>query len=274
VNCPRIKFLNKIFLRQDNARREDTLGATTETGRPHREQPHDWQLDKALKRTHNASMRNLLSDNDHHSEQEKSRQLVEDNRIQAEKPKAAADARKRPGRPRKSVKSPKRGHRTSDENPKNNKSRNRTRTITTSGKKKQPISKATVATSDDDSDSRSQASSGSDSDRRSTVAATTVPPISEKRKSVLSASSSDEESLSPNKKNGNNASEDDATRWRRNVAIKRNKLSDSPKKQDKKKNSSKAKSRRSRGNNVSGDSDSDLTDLEVAIRNNRIQVAR
>ncbi|XP_011345805.1 AF4/FMR2 family member 4 isoform X3 [Ooceraea biroi] len=262
---------------QDNARRDDTLGATTETSRPHREQSHDWQLDDgALKRTHNTSMRNLLSDSDHHSE-EKNRQLIEDNRAQAEKPKAA-DTRKRPGRPRKSVKSPKRSHRTSDESLKNSKSRSRTRTVATSSKKKQPISKATVATSDDNSDFRSHvASSDSDSDRRAANVAATVPAITEKRKRV-SASSSDDESSPPSRKNNNSASEDDAARWRR-VAIKRNKLSDSPKKQDKKKSPSKGKPRRprSRVNNVSGvpDSDSEAEiDLEAVIRNNRIQVAR
>lgn len=223
-------------------------------------------------------MRSRLNDSDHLSEQEKNRQL-EDNRAQAEKPKAT-DTRKRPGRPRKSIKSPKRGHRNSDESLKNSKSRSRTRTITTSAnnnnnKKKQPISKATVATSDD-SDSRSQVvSSDSESDRRAANVAATVPAIGGKRKSRLSVSSSDEESPPPNRKNNNNSvSEDDAARWRR-VAIKRNKLSDSPKKQDKKKNSSKAKPRRprSRVNHVTGDSDSEI-DLEAAIRNNRIQVAR
>ncbi|XP_011630139.1 AF4/FMR2 family member 4 isoform X2 [Pogonomyrmex barbatus] len=257
---------------QDNARRENTLETTTETSRSHREQSRDWQLDEALKRTHMSS----LSDSDHHSDQDKVRQLVEDNRSQSEKPKAA-DTRKR-GRPRKSIKSPKRGHRT-DENLKKQhttQSRrpcSRTRTVGTPNKKsnKQPKSKETVTTSDDDSDSRSQ--SDSDSDRRPTKVV--VPTRNEKRPR-LSLSSSDDESSPPNKKNNNSASEDDAARWTRVPPIKRNNLLDSPKKQDQKKNSAKGKPRQSRRvTNVTGGSDSDSESEEVSVRtSNCIKVAR
>ncbi|XP_011879984.1 PREDICTED: AF4/FMR2 family member 4 isoform X2 [Vollenhovia emeryi] len=255
---------------QDNARRENILELTTETIRPHREQPHDWQLDEAMKRPHNMSS---LSDSDHHSDQEKVHQLVEDNHAQTEKPKA--DTRKR-GRPRKSNKSPKRSHRTADESPKeslkNGKPRShRARTVATSNKKKQPKSKETVTTSDDDSDARSQ--SDSDSDRRPTKVSAVAPTRNEKRSRL--SSSSDDESSPPNRKNNNSASEDDAARWTRVPPIKRNNLLDSPKKQDQKKNSAKGKPRQSRSRvaNVAGGSDSD-SELEVSVRSNRIKVAR
>lgn len=212
------------------------------------------------------------SDSDHHSDQEKVHQLVEDNRAQTEKPKVA-DTRKRPGRPRKSIKSPKRGHRTSDENLKNSKPRSRTRTVAaTSSKKKQPKSKETVTTSDDDSNSRSQ--SDSDCDRRSTKVSAVAPTRNEKQ-SRSNLSSSDDESSLPNRKNNNSASEDDAARWTRVPPIKRSNLLDSPKKQDQKKNSAKGKPRqpRSRVTNVAGGSDSD-SESEVSVRSNRIKVAR
>ncbi|XP_029674647.1 AF4/FMR2 family member 4 isoform X1 [Formica exsecta] len=254
---------------QDNARRDDTLEIKTENSRSHREQSHDWQLDEGLKRTHIGS----ISDSDHHSDQEKVHQMIEDgNRSQMEKPKMA-DTRKR-GRPRKSNKSPKRGHRTSDENLKNSKPRSRTRTVgSTSGKKKQPKSKETVTTSDDDSDSRSQ--SDSDSDRRSTKVSTVVPTRDDKKSRLSLSSSEDENSPPPNRKNNNSASEDDATRWTRVSSIKRNNLSDSPKKQDKKKSPAKGKPRRprSRVTKVTGGSDSD-SESEVSVRNSRIKVAR
>ncbi|XP_018301478.1 AF4/FMR2 family member 4 isoform X4 [Mycetomoellerius zeteki] len=250
---------------QDTARRENAHEITTET-RSHREQPHDWQLGEALKRSHNMSS---LSDSDHHSDQEKN-QLVEDNRAQTEKPKVA-DTRKR-GRPRKSIKSPKRSHRTSDENLKNSKSRSRTRTVATPGKKKPPKSKETVTSSDDDNDSKSQ--SDSDSDRRPTKVSAVVPTRNEKS-SRLSLSSSDDESSPPNRKNNNSASEDDTARWTRVPPIKRSNLLDSPKKQDQKKSSAKGKPRqpRSRVTNVTGGSDSD-SESEVSLRSNRIKVAR
>ncbi|XP_071559903.1 uncharacterized protein Lilli isoform X3 [Temnothorax nylanderi] len=261
---------------QDNARRENTLEITTETSRSHREQPRDWQLDEALKRTHNMSS---LSDSDHHSDQEKVHKLVEDNRAQTEKPKVA-DTRKRPGRPRKSIKSPKRSHRTSDESLKNGKPRSRTRTVATSRKrsplvkKKQPKSKEMVPTSDDDNDSRSH--SDSDSDRRPTKVSAVAPTRKEiEKRSRLSVSSSDDESSPPNRKNNHSASEDDAARWTRVPPIKRSNLLDSPKKQDQKKNSAKGKPRqpRSRVTNVVGGSDSD-SETEVSVRSNRIKVAR
>ncbi|XP_011684561.1 PREDICTED: AF4/FMR2 family member 4-like [Wasmannia auropunctata] len=251
---------------QDNARRDNTH-EMTET-RSHREQARDWQLNgETVKRSHNMSS---LSDSDHHSDQEKVHQLVEDNRAQTEKPKAA-DTRKR-GRPRKSIKSPKRSHRTSDEGLKASKPRSRTRAVAASGKKKQPKSKETVTTSDDDSDSRSQ--SDSDSDRRPTKVSAVAPTRNEKR-SRLSLSSSDDESSLPNKKNNNSASEDDAARWTRVPPIKRSNLLDSPKKQDQKKSSAKGKPRqpRSRVANVAGGSDSD-SESEVSVRSNRIKVAR
>nr|XP_012217983.1 PREDICTED: AF4/FMR2 family member 4 isoform X2 [Linepithema humile] len=251
---------------QESARREDTQ-ATTETSRPHREQSQQshWQT---LKTTH--EVMSPLSDSDQPSEQEKSHQLVENNRAQPEKPKVA-DTKKGRGRPRKSIKSPKRGHRTAEENLKS-KPRSRTRTVTGLGKKKQPISKEKVPTSDD-SDSGSQ--SDFDSDRRLTKVSTVVPTRTEKR-SRLSLSSSDDESSPLNKKNNNNsASEDDAARWRRVPPIKRNNLSDSPKKQDKKKSPTKSKPRRprSRVTNITGGSDSD-SESEMSVRNSRIQVAR
>ncbi|XP_018397864.1 PREDICTED: AF4/FMR2 family member 4 isoform X2 [Cyphomyrmex costatus] len=249
---------------QENARRENTLEITTET-RSHREQSHDWQLGEALKRSHNM---NSLSDSDHHSDQEKN-QLIEDNRAQTEKPKVA-DTKKR-GRPRKSIKSPKRSHRTSDENPKNSKSRSRTRTVAL-GKKKPPKSKETVTLTDDDNDSKSQ--SDSDSDRRPTKVSAVVPTRNEKR-SRLSLSSSDDESSPPNRKNNNSASEDDTARWTRVPPLKRSNLLDSPKKQDQKKSSAKGKPRqpRSRVTNITGGSDSD-SESEVSVRSNRIKVAR
>lgn len=231
----------------------------TET-RSHREQSHDWKLDEALKRTRNAAMMTLLND-DHRSDQEKGQ--LEDNHSQVEKIKVP-DTRKR-GRPRKSIKSPKGNHRTSDENLKNGKSRSRARTVANSTKKKQPISKTTVPTSDDDSDSRSHDASGDSYSGRSNNAHSVVP-ISEKRPR-LSVSSSENDSP-PGRKN-NSASEDDTARWR--LPIKRNKRSDSPKKQDKKKSSTKGKSRRPRSR-VTNVSDSD-SESEV-FRSSRIQVAR
>ncbi|XP_011158901.1 AF4/FMR2 family member lilli isoform X3 [Solenopsis invicta] len=253
---------------QDNVRREKALEITTETNRTHREQSHNWQLDESLKRSHNMSS---PSDSDHHSDQEKVHQLVEDNRAQTEKPKVA-DTRKR-GRPRKSIKSPKRGHRASDENLKNNKQRSRTRTVANSSKKKQPKSKETVTTSDDDSNSRSQ--SDSETDRRPTKVSAVAPTRNEKR-SRLSLSSSDDESLPLNRKNNNSASEDDATRWTRVPPIKRSNLLDSPKKQDQKKNSAKGKPRqpRSRVTNVTGGGSDSDSETEMSVRSNRIKVAR
>ncbi|XP_072756554.1 uncharacterized protein Lilli isoform X2 [Anoplolepis gracilipes] len=247
---------------QDNARREDTLEIKTEN-RAHREQSHDWQLDE----NHMTS----ISDSDHHSDQEKvHHQMIENNRSQTEKPKAA-DTRKR-GRPRKSNKSPKRSHRTSDESLKNSKPRSRTRTVcSTSGKKKQPKSKETVTTSDDDSDSRSR--SDSDSDRRSTKVSTVVQTRDDKKARLSLSSSENESSSPPNRKNNNSASEDDATRWTRVSSIKRNNLSDSPKKQDKKKSPAKGKPKRPRSRVTKTGSESD-SESEVSVRNSRIKVAR
>ncbi|XP_014487530.1 PREDICTED: AF4/FMR2 family member 4-like isoform X2 [Dinoponera quadriceps] len=264
---------------QDNARREGTPEAATKETRPHREQPHDWKLDEALKRTHNATIISLLSDSDHQSDQGKS-QLAEGNRSQTEKTTKVADNKKR-GRPRKSIKSPKRNERTPDENLKGGKSRSRTRVVNNNNsnnnnnnsvKKKQPKSKATLATSDDnsDSDSRSQgvSSGGSISDHQTTNNVPAVVVAS--KRSRLSVSSSDEDSAS-NRKN-NSASENESARWR-GVAIKRNnKLTDSPKKQDKRKSSTKAKPRRPRSRMNNGDSDSE-SGSELS-RSNRIQVAR
>ncbi|XP_020294530.1 serine/arginine repetitive matrix protein 2 isoform X2 [Pseudomyrmex gracilis] len=252
---------------QDNARQEDTLGATNETSRSHREQSHDWEKLKAVREIIKEVM-SPLSDSDQHSDQQKSHQLIDDNRVQTEKSKMS-DVRKGRGRPRKSTKSPKRGHRTSDEALKTGKSRSRTRAGGGIGKKKQPISKERVPTSDDDSDSETQ-SDCSDSDRR---LAKMMPTRGEKR-SRLSMSSSDNESLLA-KKNNNNTSEDDAARWRRVTPIKRNNLSDSSKKQDKKKSPTKSKPRRprSRVTNVTGGSDSD-SESEISVRSSRIQVAR
>lgn len=248
---------------QDNVRREDTLEIKTENSRAHREQSHDWQLDEPLKRTHISS----LSDSDHHSDQEKVHQIEDNNRSQTEKPKVTDT--KRRGRPRKSNKSPKR-HRTSDESLK--KPRSGTRTAgSTSSKKKPPKSKETVSTSENDSDSRSQ--SDSDSDRRSTKVISTVVPTRDDKKSRLSVSSSEDESSPPLNRKNNSASEDDAARWARVSSIKRNNLSDSSKKQDKKKSPAKGKPRRpkSRVTKVTG-SDSD-SESDRSVRN-RIKVAR
>ncbi|XP_043253602.1 AF4/FMR2 family member lilli isoform X2 [Colletes gigas] len=255
---------------QDCNRRQNSPVATT-VPRTHRDKTAalDWKLDEALKRTHNATMISLLSDSDHHSDQDKS-QLVAETRPQTEKPKVA-DARKR-GRPRKPTKSPKAGHRTTEDTLKTGKPRSRTRGVGSPVKKKQPISKATIATSDDGSDDRSQgASSASDSDRPTRVSPVVAAVISEKRRTRLSGSSSEDEN--PTNVKHNSASEDDTTRWRR-VPIKRSKPADSPKKQEKKKSPAKPKSRKSssRVANVGG-SDSD-SESEVSVRNSRIQVAR
>lgn len=180
-----------------------------------------------------------------------------------------ADTKKR-GRPRKPTKSPKGGHRTTEETSKNSKPRSRTRGVGSPMKKKTPISKATIATSDDGSDDRSQgASSDSDADRPTRVSPA-VAAMNEKRRSNLSCSSSEDESSANGK---NSASEDETKTWRR-VSIKRSKLAESPKKQEKKKSPTKAKSRRSssRVTNVGG-SDSD-SESELSVRNSRIQVAR
>lgn len=262
-------FIHLTFSLQDNTRREGTPEATKET-RPHREQPHDWKLDEALKRTHNATMISLLSDSDHQSDQGKS-QPAEGNRSQTENATKVADNKKR-GRPRKSTKSPKRNERTSDEGLKNSKpSRSRMRVVNNNNnsvKKKQPKSKATLHTSDDesDSDSRSQGvSCGSISDHQSN----NVPVVVAAKRSRLSLSSSEDDTS--NRKN-NSASENESARWR-GVAVKRNKLTDSPKKQDKRKSSTKAKPRRPRSTMNNGDSDTE-SESEMSTRSNRIQVAR
>ncbi|XP_015432516.1 PREDICTED: AF4/FMR2 family member 4 isoform X2 [Dufourea novaeangliae] len=253
---------------QDCNRRESSPAFKADA-RTHWEKPgHDRKLDEALKRTHTDSLITKLSDSDHHSDQEKI-QPVEEIRAPTEKPKVA-DARKR-GRPRKPTKSPKASHRTSEESIKNGKPRSRTRGVGSPMKKKQPISKPTIATSDDGSDDRSPqgASSDSDSDRPVRVSPV-VAPVNEKRRSRLSGSSSEEETT-PTRKN-NSASDDDTSRWRR-VSIKRNKLADSPKKQEKKKSPTKAKSRRSSSRVTAAGSDSD-SESEVSVRNSHIQVAR
>ncbi|XP_050581990.1 AF4/FMR2 family member lilli isoform X6 [Bombus affinis] len=259
---------------QDCNRREGSPVATTDA-RTHREKAaHDWQLDEALKSTRNATMISVLDSDssDRPSDQEKS-QPAQENLVQPEKAKVA-DTRKPgrpPGRPRKLTnKNAKGSHPTPEENLKSGKSRSRTRGVG-SPKKKAPLSKATITTSDDGSDDRSQgASSDSDSDRPTRVSPVVVP-INEKKKSKLSASSSEDE-RPPNRKN-NSASDDDNTRWRR-MPIKRSKLADSPKKQEKRKSPAKAKPRRSnsRVTNVGGGSDSD-SESELSVRN-RIQVAR
>nr|XP_034196528.1 AF4/FMR2 family member lilli isoform X2 [Osmia lignaria]XP_034196529.1 AF4/FMR2 family member lilli isoform X2 [Osmia lignaria] len=249
--------------------RQDGSPATTADVRTHRDKAaHDWQLDEAVKRTHNPTMISVLDSDSYRSSDQEKGQPVEENRVQTEKPKVA-DARKR-GRPRKPTKSPKGGHRTSDESLKNGKPRSRTRGVSSPIKRKIPLSKPTISTSDDGSDDRSQdGSSDSDSDRPTRISPVDAA-INEKRRSRVSGSSSEDEGP-PNGKN-NIASEDDNTRWRR-VSIKRSKLADSPKKQEKKKSPAKAKPRRSnsRVTNVGG-SDSD-SESEMSVRN-RIQVAR
>lgn len=258
---------------QDCNRRQDSPMVTTVDARAHRNKAaHEWQLDEALKRTRNMTMISVLySDSDRPSDQEKGGQPVEENRAQAEKPKV--DARKR-GRPRKPT-NPKAGHRTSDESLKNGKPRSRTRGVGNHMKKKPPLSKANISTSEDESDDRSQgASSDSDSDRPPTRVSPGVAAMNDKRRSRLSGSSSEDESppkgkSSNNNNNNNNVSEDDSSRWRRMTNIKRSKLGDSPKKQEKK-SPAKAKPRRSTSR-VNNGSDSDS---ESEIVRNRIQVAR
>lgn len=122
----------------------------------------------------------------------------------------------------------------------------------------------------DESDDRSQgASSDSDSDRPTRVSPG-VAAMNDKRRSRLSGSSSEDESPPKGKSNNNNnVSEDDTSRWRRMTNIKRSKLGDSPKKQEKK-SPAKAKPRRSTSR-VNNGSDSDS---ESEIVRNRIQVAR
>ncbi|KAG6803374.1 AF4/FMR2 family member 4 isoform X7 [Apis mellifera caucasica] len=251
---------------QDCNRRQDSPMVTAVDARAHRSKAaHDWQLDEALKRTRNMTMISVLySDSDRPSDQEKG-QPVEENRAQPEKPKV--DARKR-GRPRKPA-NPKPGHRTSDESLKSGKPRSRTRGVGSHVKKKPPLSKANISTSEDESDDRSQgASSDSDSDRPTRVSPG-VAAMNDKRRSRLSGSSSEDESPPKGKSNNNNVSEDDTSRWRRMTNIKRSKLGDSPKKQEKK-SPAKAKPRRSTSR-VNNGSDSDS---ESEIVRNRIQVAR
>lgn len=112
-------------------------------------------------------------------------------------------------------------------------------------------------------------SSDSDTERRRGAP---TAPSAEKRRPRLSISSSDDER--PTSKN-NDASDDDS-RWRR-VPVKRSKIAESPtKKSEKKKSPAKSKSRRprSRVTNTSGCASDSDSESEVALRNNRIQVAR
>ncbi|XP_033223420.1 AF4/FMR2 family member 4-like isoform X6 [Belonocnema kinseyi] len=226
----------------------------------------NWQLDDALKRTRNSTMMSVLSDSEHQSDTDKPPVQEE-----PEKPKPP-DVRKR-GRPRKSVKSPKTNHRTSEEGLKNPTKRRGASNVL---KKKVPSSKATLSTSDDCSDARSPAaSSDSDSDHPPTIPSASTVKIPVKRRTRPSISSNEDGNASDK----NSGSDDEDARWRR-VSMKRNKLSESPKKQEKKKSPTKTKPRRprSRVTNNSGlrsdsDSDSEFTSSE-AMRNNRIQVAR
>ncbi|XP_012138398.1 AF4/FMR2 family member lilliputian isoform X2 [Megachile rotundata] len=253
---------------QECNRREDSPAATAEVRTHTDKAAHDWQLDEAVKRTHNPTMISVLDSDSYRSSDQEKGQPVEENRVQTEKPKVA-DAKKR-GRPRKPTKSPKGGHRTSDESLKNGKPRSRTRGVPSSIKRKMPVSKPMITTSDDGSDDRSQeASSDSDSDRPARISPVDTA-IGEKRRSRVSGSSSEDEGP-PTRKN-NSASEDDNARWR-SVSIKRSKPADSSKKQEKKKSPAKGKPRRSnsRVTNVGG-SDSD-SESEMSVRN-RIQVAR
>ncbi|KAK1131109.1 hypothetical protein K0M31_017405 [Melipona bicolor] len=225
---------------------------------------HDWQLADAVKSKRNAAMLNLLvdSDSDRPSDQEKGQSAEQSRVLQPEKPKVT-DARKR-GRPRKPTKSPKGGHRTAEENLKNGKARSRARGVG-SPKKKPPLSKPMITTSDDGSDDRSQGeSSDSDSDRATRrVSPVVVAAINEKR-SRLSGSSDSEDESPPNRKIINTEDDHNAARWRR-MPLKRNKLIDAPKKQDKK--STKAKPRRSNTRVTVSDSDSES---EMSVRNRQV----
>ncbi|KOX70906.1 AF4/FMR2 family member 4 [Melipona quadrifasciata] len=225
---------------------------------------HDWQLGDAVKSKRNVAMLNLLvdSDSDCRSDQGKGQSAEQSRVLQAEKPKVT-DARKR-GRPRKPTKSPKGGHRTAEERRKNGKARSRTRGVG-SPKKKPPLSKPTITTSDDGSDDRLQGvSSDSESDRANRrVSPVVVAAINEKR-SRLSGSSDSEDENPPKRKIINTEDDHNAARWRR-MSLKRNKLIDAPKKQDKK--PTKAKPRRSNTRVTVSDSDSES---EMSVRNRQV----
>nr|XP_031839872.1 AF4/FMR2 family member 4 [Nomia melanderi] len=121
---------------QECARREGSPAVAADTRTLREKTSHDWKLDEAFKRTRTDPLITMLSDSDHHSDQEKTQPAGES--LAPEKPKVA-DARKR-GRPRKPTKSPKGGHRTSEEGLKNGKPRSRTRPVGSPVKKKQPAS--------------------------------------------------------------------------------------------------------------------------------------
>lgn len=250
-----------LIFQDEVSRPDDSPNVPTEV-RSRRDS--NWQLDDALKRTRNSTMMSVLSDSEHQSDTDKPPVQEE-----PDKPKPP-DVRKR-GRPRKSIKSPKTNHRTSDEGLKNAAKR---RAGSNSLKKKVPTSKPILSTSDDGSDARSPAaSSDSDSDHSPTIPSASTVKIPMKRRTRPSISSNEDGNASDK----NSGSDDEDARWRR-VSMKRNKLSESPKKQEKKKSPTKTKARRprSRVTNNSGlrsdsDSDSEFTSSE-AMRNNRIQV--
>lgn len=228
---------------------------------------HDWQLGDAVKSKRNAAMLNLLvdSDSDRPSDQEK-RQPVEQSRVKPEKPAKVTDARKR-GRPRKPTKSPKGGHRTAEENLKSSKARSRTRGVG-SPKKKAPLSKPMITTSDDGSDDRSQGES-SDSDTNDHRVIRRVSPVVvaaiNKKRSRLNGSSESEDESPRNRKMINTENDNSTARWKR-IPLKRSKLADSPKKQDKKPTKAKGPRRSNTRVNVS-DSDSES---EMSVRNRQV----
>lgn len=223
---------------------------------------HDWQHGDAVKSKRNAAMHNLLdSDSDRPSDQEKGQPAEQSCVLQPEKPKVI-DARKR-GRPRKPTKSPKGGHRTAEENLKNGKARSRARGAS-SPKKKAPLSKAMITTSDDGSNGRSQGeSSDSDSERTTRRVSPVIVAAMNKKRSRLSGSSESEDESPPNRKIVK-TEDDNTARWRR-MPLKRNKLVDAPKKQDKK--PTKAKPRRSNTRVTVSDSDSES---EMSVRNRQV----
>ncbi|XP_066592489.1 AF4/FMR2 family member 4-like isoform X2 [Prorops nasuta] len=254
---------------QDGNRRDVSVESKTDT-RTHREKGRDWQLDEALKRNNTTLSGSVISDSNHNSDHSKT-QMTEEGRPQMEKPKVP-DARKR-GRPRKPpAKSPKGSHRTADEGLKNGKPRSRVRAATSPTKKKQSISKSVVATSDDASDPGSP-DMWSDTYSDKLVSNVLPLPIADEVVEMIGLDvSSSEDDYSQNAKN-NNPSEDEA-HWKR-TSFKRTKLTDSPKKSEKKKTSAKAKTRRSRPRVASvADNSESESETEVAVRNNRIQVAR
>ncbi|XP_048511341.1 AF4/FMR2 family member lilli isoform X2 [Athalia rosae] len=254
---------------QDGARRDGSPNTAAGITRTRNDSGSDWQLNEALNKGH-TTLLSSLSDSDHHSEPEKKPVIQETRSLQPEKTKP----QQRRGRPRKTTKSPK-AHQASDNEGNKNK-RGRPRLVPA---KKIPISKATVSTSDDASNARSRGgSSDSDSDHLSPPRPAASPiPIVEKRRQRLSVSSSEDE-RAPNK----GSDSEDHSSWRRSSikkrpsdregSIKRNRLSKSPKKLEKKKTPTKTKPRGQRTRISNAAACQDDSDSETEVR--QVKVAR